>query len=227
MGHSLEVVKKLLSENFSKFTVFLVFQTLIQLLSIFAELLGILPGTGADIWVQVLVGVLTIWNFCYLVQVTNQLKHKKEVEFIDQVLDATYDSFTFFLYSLLYSFTIILGGLFFILPAFYFLIFHYFAPFAAILEPDENKGDDSYLSFSRKIVKPYWGQVAGFFIITIVLNLLISVIVAIPFLSEVRIALSVILSPVEAVLLLISDLLGIYLFKYLCSKYRLNSDNPL
>jgi hypothetical protein len=227
MGHSLEVVKKLLSENFSKFIGFLVFQTFIQLLSIFAEVLGILPGTGADIWVQFLVGILTIWNFCYLVQVTNQLKHKKEVEFIDQVLDATYDSFTFLLYSLLYVLTIIVGLLFFILPAFYLLIFHYFAPFASILEPDVNKGDDSYLSFSRKIIKPYWGQVVGFFIITIVLNLLISVIVAIPFLSEVRIVLSVILSPVEAALLLVSDLLGISLFQHLCSKYRLNSENPL
>lgn len=227
MGHSLELVKQLLTQNFSKFIVFLVLQTFIQLLSIVAEVLGILPGTGADIWVQILVGILTVWNFCYLVQVSKQVELKNEVEFIDQVLDATYDSFTFFLYSLLYGLTIIVGGLFFILPGLYCLIFHYFAPFAAILEPDVNKGDDSYLSFSRKIVKPYWGQVFGFFIITIVLNLMITGIVSLPFLSEVRIALSVILSPVEALLLLISDLIGIHLFQYLCRQYRLNSENQL
>ncbi|MFT6070214.1 MAG: hypothetical protein ACJAT2_001933 [Bacteriovoracaceae bacterium] len=227
MGLCFNAVIELLRNNISKFIAFLIFQTLIQLMSVAAEMLGILPGTAPDIWVQILTGILTIWNFCYLVQVYRVIKEDKEIEFFDQVLDATYDSFTFFLYSLLYGMTIIIGGFLFVIPGIYCFIFHYFAPFAAILKPEVNEGEESYLSFSRKIVKPHWGSVLGFFVVMFILNLFVPGITNLPFLSEVRIMLATILSPIDAILIMFSDLLGIHLFYYLCEKDQLSKDNSL
>jgi hypothetical protein len=227
MGHSFNEVVELLKNNFSKFIVFLIIQTFIQLIPVLGEAAGILPGTGTDIWIQILVGLLTVWNFCYLVQVYLQVTQKKEVDFFEQVLDATYDSFSFFLYSLLYGLTIMIGGFFLVLPGLYCLIFHYFAPFAAILKSDVNKGDDSYLSFSRKIVKPHWPSVVGFFVVMLFLNMIVMGVTALPFLSEVRIVLGALLSPLESFLIMLSDLLGIQLFHYLCKQYELNGENQL
>ncbi len=227
MGFSFNAVIELLRENFSKFFIFLILQTLIQLISVTAELFGIAPGTAPDIWVQILSGILTIWNFCYLVQVYRIIKENKEVDFLDQILDATYDSFTFFLHSLLYGLTIMVGLFLFVVPGFYCFIFHYFAPFAAILKPEINEGDESYLSFSRKIVKPFWGSVVGFFIVMFILNLTVTGITSLPFLGEARLTLSALLTPLDAVFIMVSDLLGIQLFYFLFDKSQLSSENSL
>lgn len=227
MGQSFNAVTELLSTRFSKFTIFLILQTFIQLISTGAEALGVLPGTGVDIWVQILVGLLSIWNFCYLVQVYKAESSEGESDFFEQVLDATYDSFSFLLYSLLYSLTIMVGGFLFVLPGIYCLIFHYFTAYAAVLKPEANEGEDSYLSFSRKIVKPHWPMVIGYFLLTIVLTMGVTGILAVPFFSEFRMMLSVILAPVDAFLILFADLLGIHFFHYLVKEYELSSENPL
>lgn len=225
MGHSIEEVKELLSKNLSSFIPFLVFQTFIQLISAGAEFAGILPGSGPDIWVQLLISLLTVWNLCYLVQITKSIKENKEAEFTEQVLDATYDSFSFFLYSLLYGLTVGLGGLLFLIPGIYCLIFHYFAPYKAILGPTSI--EESNLSYSRKIVKPYWGQVVGFLVILVILNMIVFGVLALPFLGEFRLVLRFLFAPLDGLLLLISNLLAISFYHFLSSEYQKKLETSL
>ena len=218
---------EIITTNFKKVLPFLIFQTLIQLISAIGELMGMVPGTAPAALMDLLEGVLSIWNFTFLMHTYISIKEKSEDDVIDQVVNATYDTPAFFLYSLLYGLTIVVGTFLFIIPGFYFAIFHYFAPMAAVLKPEANDGAETYLSYSRKIVKPHWPLVLGFFITLVILNLAIPSISWIPAFKELRVQLQMLSSPLEALFILFGDMLGIVLFYYLTEDQPLSDENPL
>lgn len=201
-----------------RFLIFFVFQCFIQLLSPVGEVMGIQPGSMPGVLLELLVAALTIWNFTYLIHVLMDMEKGTEESSIELFIQATYDTPAFFLYSLMYGLTFALGAILLIIPGLYFLIFHYFAPMISVIDPDADEGDETYFSLSRKLVKPHWGKVIGFFLILLVLNLSIPAINIFPQLKDIRLVLDMGLVPLEVFLILIGDVLAYKFYFFLKSK---------
>ncbi|MBK22744.1 MAG: hypothetical protein CME70_01960 [Halobacteriovorax sp.] len=210
-----------------RFVVFFILQCIILSFSPFLELQGIKAGSALYLSVDLLVALLTVWNFTYLLHIVLDLRENKNEGNIELMIQATYDAPTFFLYSLLYGLTIMAGALALIIPGLYFCLFHYFAPFASIIDPEVNEGEDSYLSYSRKLVKPKWLMVAGFFILLLILNGIVPAITMSPFFEHIRLTLEFSLIPVETLLVLIGDLIAVETYFFLKAYNKLGDDSSL
>lgn len=216
-----------LTKYASKFAFFFIIQCTVQLISPFAELKGVAPGSATGIWIELLVALLTIWNFAYLLHICMDIKSGKDEGLVELIINATYDAPAFLLYSLLYGLTVMAGSFLLVLPGLYFLIFHYFAPIASIINPEANDGDESYLGFSRRIVKPHWGKVVIFFFILLVLNGLVPTVSYMPQFADLRLTLRMSLVPIEVLLVLFGDILAIELYYYLRDFKPVSDENPL
>lgn len=206
---------KLLVTHYQRFIIFFFFQCLIQLLSPIGEIMGMGPGSMPGVWLELLVAALTIWNFTYLLHILMDIESGKSEDMIELFVQATYDAPAFFLYSLLYGLSIMLGAFLLVIPGFYFMIFNYFAPIASVMNPDSDDVDGSYFKFSRRLVKPHWGKMIIFFIILLVLNGLIPSLGMVPQLADVRLILDIGLIPLEVLMVLVGDILAVQLYRYL------------
>ncbi len=226
----IEIIGKSLETLFSypkRFAIFFILQCIIQFFSPYLEVLGIKAGSAAYVSVDILVALLTVWNFTFLLHILIDLRREEEKGTLEILKEATYDAPTFFLYSLLYGLTIMAGAIALIIPGIYFCVFHYFAPFASIIDPEVNEGEDSYLSYSRKLVGPKWLTVTGFFILLLILNGLVPAITMSPFVKDIRLTLEFALIPVETLFVLIGDLIAIETYFFLKAYKDLGDDSSL
>ena len=216
-----------LKVNFSRFVAFFVIECLIQMFSPLAESRGVMPGTATHMWVGLLGGLLSIWNFTHFLHIVLEIRAGKDEGFVERIIQATYDAPAFLLYSLMYGLTMMLGALLLLIPGLYFCIFHYFAPLASVLDPEANEGKESYFAYSRRLVNPHWGKVIVFFISILILNGFVPSLSFIPALKEYRVTIDMGLTPLAVLLGLIGDVLAVNLYYFLRDFKPLDDEKSL
>lgn len=216
-----------LTTHFSRFIPFIIFQCLVQVISPLSEYYGVAPGSPTAVWVELFIAALTIWNFTYLLHLLMDIKKGGDEDLVELIITATYDTPAFFLYSLLYGLTIMVGFVFFIVPGIYFFIFHYFAPIASVIDPEANDGDESYFAYSRRLVKPHWGKVLAFLIILFILNAIVPALNFIPQFKDFRLTMDIILTPIEVLMVLFGDILAVETYCFLKNHNDLSDEIDL
>ena len=191
------------------------FQCFIEVATPTSEMFGVIPGEMPYILLQLLVAVLTVWNFTLLIHVFSNNQNAEKPGLQELIKESIFDTPAFFLYSLLYGLTVLIGFLFFAIPGFYALLFHYFAPIAAVMDPDLEDPEESYFAYSRRLVRSHWGVVLGILIIMIILNVVVPLICLIPTDSTFRLNLDILLTMVDSFLILFANILVLQTYQYL------------
>lgn len=215
MGMILSKTWKNTKEQWATYLQCFLFQCFIELIGPLSEMFGLNPGEMPYVFIQLLVGLLSIWNFCLFIHIFSNNKRVEKLEFMDLIKESILDTPTLFLYSLLYSFTVIAGLLLFVLPGFYVLLFHYFTPIIAVIDPELENPEESYFAYSRRLVRSKQGVVIGSLSIAGILNAMVPLTSLVLSDQVARFALATFLSPIESFMILFANLLILHTYQSL------------